>query len=144
MESGIQPKESGIAITIGIQNSSSTNINWNPIPGIRNPKRRVQNPRLSYIYLHGAILNSLKCVLPASFRVALVCNYPPLCSLYASLGLKPYGFLCLWLLSHTSVVVMLLNNRQYKKTYKTDSSDRSANIPGGSCIILLFCSSLQK
>ena len=28
--------------------------------------------------LHGAILNTLKCVLPTSFRVALVCNFPAL------------------------------------------------------------------
>ena len=34
--------------------------------------------------LHGAILNTLKCVLPTSFRVALVCNFPALGSLYAS------------------------------------------------------------
>ena len=34
--------------------------------------------------LHGAILNTLKCVLPTSFRVALVFNFPTLGSLYAS------------------------------------------------------------
>ena len=39
MESGIQLKESGI--------------HWNPVPGIRNPQRGMQNPRLSWILLHG-------------------------------------------------------------------------------------------
>ena len=34
--------------------------------------------------LHGAILNTLKFVLPTSFRVALVCNFRALGSLYAS------------------------------------------------------------
>ena len=84
LESGIQLKESGIPLTTGIQNSSSTDKNWNPVPGIRNPQRGIQNPRLSWISLYGVILNTLKCVLPTSFRVALVCNYPALCSLYAS------------------------------------------------------------
>ena len=38
MESGIQPKESGIPQTIEIQNPSSTDKNWNPVSGIRNPQ----------------------------------------------------------------------------------------------------------
>ena len=38
-ESTIQLKESGI--------------HWNPVPGIRNPQRGMQNPRLSWILLHG-------------------------------------------------------------------------------------------
>ena len=63
---------------------SSTDKNWNPLPGIRNPQRGIENPRLYGISLHGVILNALKCVLPTSFRVALVCNHPALCSLYAS------------------------------------------------------------
>ena len=84
LESRIQLKESGILLTIGIQNSSSTDKNWNPVPGIRNPQRGIQNPRLSWISLYGVILNTLKCILPTSFRSALVCNYPALCSLYAS------------------------------------------------------------
>ena len=41
VESGIQIKESGI----GIQNSSSTNKDWNPVPGIRNPQRGIQSPK---------------------------------------------------------------------------------------------------
>ena len=39
---------------IGIQNPSSTDKDWNPVPGIRNPQRGIQNPRLSRIPLHGA------------------------------------------------------------------------------------------
>ena len=76
--------ESGIPLTIGIQNSSSTDKNCNPVPGIRNPQRGIQNARLSWISLYGVILNTLKCVLPTYFRVALVCNYLALGSLYAS------------------------------------------------------------
>jgi len=53
LESGIQLKESGIPLTIGIQNPSSTDSNWNPAPGIRNPQRRIQNPGLSWIPLKG-------------------------------------------------------------------------------------------
>ena len=49
--------ESGIPLTIGIQNLSSTEKYWNPVPGIRNPQRGIQNPRLSWISLHGTILN---------------------------------------------------------------------------------------
>ena len=33
LESGIQLKESGIPLTIGIQNPSSTDKYWNPVPG---------------------------------------------------------------------------------------------------------------
>ena len=36
MESEIQLKESGTLLTIGIQNPSSTEKDWNPIPGICN------------------------------------------------------------------------------------------------------------
>ena len=36
LESGIQLKESEILLTIGIQNPSSTDKYWNPVPGIRN------------------------------------------------------------------------------------------------------------
>ena len=49
LESGIQLKESGIPLTIGIQNPSSTDKYWNPVPGIRNPWRGIQNPGLSWI-----------------------------------------------------------------------------------------------
>ena len=54
VESGIQLRESGIPLTIGIQNPSSTDKYWNPVPGIRDPRRGVQNSRLSWISLHGA------------------------------------------------------------------------------------------
>ena len=55
LESGIQLKESGIPLTIGIRNPSSTDKKiWNPVPGIRNPQRGIQNPVLSSISLHGA------------------------------------------------------------------------------------------
>ena len=37
MESEIQLKESGTLLTIGIQHPSSTEKDWNPIPGICNP-----------------------------------------------------------------------------------------------------------
>ena len=63
MESGIQFMESGIPLTIGIQNPSSTDKDWNPVPGIWNPQRGIQNPSLSWIPLHRAN----KCsVLPTS------------------------------------------------------------------------------
>ena len=46
--------ESGIPLTIVIQNPSSTEKYWNPVPRIRNPQCGIQNPRLSWIPLHGA------------------------------------------------------------------------------------------
>ena len=49
MESGRQLKESGIPQRYGIQNPSFPDKDWNPVPGI-------QNPRLSWFPLpHGAI-----------------------------------------------------------------------------------------
>ena len=51
LKSGIQLKESGIPLTIGIQNLSSPDKDWNPVPGIRNPRSGIQNPRLSWILL---------------------------------------------------------------------------------------------
>ena len=39
MESGIQFKKSGIALT----SPGSTDKNWNPVPGTRNPFLRIQN-----------------------------------------------------------------------------------------------------
>ena len=48
-ETRIKLKESGIPLTIRIQNPSSTDKNWNPVRGIRNPRRAIQNPRLSWI-----------------------------------------------------------------------------------------------
>jgi len=58
MESGIL----GFAIRIsaqGIRNPTkdprtTTEKYWNPVSGIRNPKRGFQNPILSWISLHGA------------------------------------------------------------------------------------------
>ena len=51
---GVQLKESGIPPTTGIQNPSSIEKDWNPVPGILNPQRGIQNPRLSWIPLHWA------------------------------------------------------------------------------------------
>jgi len=58
MESGIldfgmrnQLKESGIPLTIGIQNPTSPEKDWNQVPGIRNQRRRIQKPRPSWIPL---------------------------------------------------------------------------------------------
>ena len=39
---------------IGIEIPSSTDKDWNPVPGIRNPRHWIQNPRLSWNPLHGA------------------------------------------------------------------------------------------
>ena len=50
--------ESGIPLAIGIQNPRSTGKDWNPVPGIRNPRRGIQNPKLSGIPLYGAIIFS--------------------------------------------------------------------------------------
>ena len=47
LESGTQLKESGVLLTIGIQNPSSTDKYWNPVPVIQNPQRGIQNPRLA-------------------------------------------------------------------------------------------------
>ena len=53
LESGIQLNESEIPRTIGIQIPSSTDRDWDPVPGIGNPRSGIQNPRLSWIPLHG-------------------------------------------------------------------------------------------
>ena len=138
MESGIQLKESGIPLTIGIQNSSSTDKNWDSVPGIPNPQREIQNPRLSWIsnvyFLHLFVLHW-------SVTIRL---YVP--RMLAAQVLKPYGLLYVWLLSHTSVIVFLISNGQCKKiqTYNPHSSDRLENIPPGSCSILLLCRYLQE
>ena len=55
LDSGIKLKESGIPPEIGIWNPSYTDKDWNPVPGIPNPWHTMQNPRLSWIPLHGAI-----------------------------------------------------------------------------------------
>ena len=54
MESGMQLQESGIPLTIVIQNPSSTDKYWNPVPRIRNPQCEIRNTRLSWIPLHEA------------------------------------------------------------------------------------------
>ena len=51
LESGIQFKESGILLTIGIRNPSSTDKDCNLVPRIQNPRYAIQNPRLSWIPL---------------------------------------------------------------------------------------------
>ena len=53
-KSGILYLEPGILIKIWIQNPSSTDTDWNPVTGIRDPLRGIQNPRLYWISLHGA------------------------------------------------------------------------------------------
>ena len=58
LESRIQLKVSGIPFTIGIQNPSSTDKDWNPVPGIRNPLHGIQNPRLSWIPWWGEFRSS--------------------------------------------------------------------------------------
>ena len=37
--------------------SSSTEKYWNPVPRIRNPQGGIQNPRMSWIFFHGALLH---------------------------------------------------------------------------------------
>ena len=48
----IQLKESGIPLTIGIQNQVSTDKGWNPVRGIRDLPRGIQNPRPFWMPLH--------------------------------------------------------------------------------------------
>ena len=55
LESGIQLKESEILQRNGIQNPSSTDKDWNQVAAIWNPRRGIQNPRLTWIPLYGAI-----------------------------------------------------------------------------------------
>ena len=45
----IQLKECRIPRTIGIHNPSSTVKDWYPVPGIRNPRLGIQNPRFHYM-----------------------------------------------------------------------------------------------
>ena len=51
---GIQLKKCRIPRTIGIHNPSSTVKDWDPVPGIRNPRLGIQNPRLHYMGRRGA------------------------------------------------------------------------------------------
>ena len=52
-----QLNESGISLTIGIQNPTSTDKDWNPVPGIRNPGCGSQSPRLFWIPYMGRVEN---------------------------------------------------------------------------------------
>ena len=64
LESRIQLKESGTLLKIGIQNPKFTNKDRNPVPGIWNPGRGIQN-RIQDCPLHGVTL-------------PLACSPPPL------------------------------------------------------------------
>ena len=66
MESGIlgfgirnTAQDSGITLTIEIQNPSSTDRDWNPVTAHRIPLLGIQNLRLSWISLRGAGCNSV-------------------------------------------------------------------------------------
>ena len=114
---------------------------------MRNPPRGIQNPRLSWISLYVVILNTLKRVLPTSFRVALVCNYPALCSLYASrVGFETVRIL-VCVVAFAYLRCSIVNKQQTIKkvqTYNQISLGRLENIPDGSSSILLFCRYLQE
>ena len=58
LESTIPLKESGIPKTITIRNPISIDEDRNPVPGIRNLRRGIQNPRLSWIPLHWTKVSS--------------------------------------------------------------------------------------
>ena len=49
LEFGTQLKKSGLPLTIQIQSPRSSNKDWNPVPGIRNPWCGIQNPRMWWI-----------------------------------------------------------------------------------------------
>ena len=49
LEFGTQLKKSGLPLTIQIQSPRSTDKDWNPVRGIRNPWCGVQNPRMYWI-----------------------------------------------------------------------------------------------
>ena len=53
----------------GIQNPSFTDKDWNPVPGILNPWQGIQNPRLSWITSHRAILNTVDRKFLSSFSL---------------------------------------------------------------------------
>ena len=61
LESRIQLKESRILLMIGIQNPNFTNKDRNPVPGMQNPGRGIQNQRLSWIPLHRVTTLPLAC-----------------------------------------------------------------------------------
>ena len=68
-ESGIHLKESGIPLTVEIQNPSSNDKDLNPVPEIRNPRRGIQNPRLSRIRLHKVKCHERKFNCVSNFRL---------------------------------------------------------------------------
>ena len=43
---GTRVTAQGIPLTIGIQNPSSTEKDWNSVPAIGHPRRGIQNPRM--------------------------------------------------------------------------------------------------
>ena len=61
LESGIQLKESGILLKIGIQNLSSTDKDWNQVPGIRNPT--AWNPESMTVFIDSLTWGNW-CVMP--------------------------------------------------------------------------------
>ena len=76
--------ESGILLSIGILNPISTdNRDWNQVPGILNPRRGIQNPRLSWISLHGA---EHKCFDLGSKVVGLTAHVPPATTEVTTIG----------------------------------------------------------
>ena len=52
LESGTHLKDSGIPLTIGIQNPSSSDKEWNSVPWIWNLRHRIKNSRLYWFPLH--------------------------------------------------------------------------------------------
>jgi len=48
LECGIQLKESGILLMIGVRNPSSIDKDWKPIPGIQNPEAKTVLDSLSW------------------------------------------------------------------------------------------------
>ena len=78
---GIRNAAQGIRnpLTIEIQKPTSTDKDWNPVPGIRNPRRGIQNPRLSWISLHGAKQTFVHlCSGPFSLLPKKRCQLPPM------------------------------------------------------------------
>ena len=61
LESGIQLKEYRTLVKNGIQYPNFTNKDRNPVPGIRNLGRGIQNQRLSWIPLHRVTTPPLAC-----------------------------------------------------------------------------------
>ena len=80
MEPGIQLTESGIPFTIWIQNTCSIDKDWNPVPGIRNPRTSV----------HRGVSktpNGLPASEKQSNKVRFFCNFenlPRLCVLFGA------------------------------------------------------------